>query len=178
MIITLSGPAGSGKGTLAKKIARELELPYYDFGLMFRAIAFVDSLMSLEIKGDKAFYLGEDITERLRTEEAGINATRLVQKLGIEIYSISKKMVAHSSFVCDGRSLGVHYPEAVKFHITASQKERINRRSKEGKNCNIMLQRDMLDKERLDVLDDEIIIDTTGKVPEESLRDILQRIRI
>jgi cytidylate kinase len=48
MIIVLAGPAASDKGTLAKILAKELNLPHYDFGLIFRAIDFLNTRFTLE----------------------------------------------------------------------------------------------------------------------------------
>ena len=168
MIITLSGPAGAGKGTLAKMLADFLGLPHYDFGLIFRAIVAMQFQFTLlEVSNGRILFKGQDITDSLRTEEAGLKATRSYTKLA----SLAILLVRHANFVCDGRTCGTEiYPDAdFKFYITASQEERMKRR---GNNL-VLLERDRLDARKDIVPGDAIVINTTGKSKEQCLEEML-----
>lgn len=106
MIIALGGPAGAGKGTLAKMLAKHLGLPHYDFGLMFRAIAFSNfQVQSLKIENEKILFNDYDITEVLKTEEVGLLAAKMAHLL--KDYAIS--LVRHKDFVYDGRTCGIEF---------------------------------------------------------------------
>ncbi|MBI3337111.1 MAG: (d)CMP kinase [Candidatus Staskawiczbacteria bacterium] len=172
MIIALSGPAASGKGTLARMLASHLNLPHYDFGLMFRAIAYSNfQIHFIEVKNGKIFFKGCDLTEAIKTEEVGLLATRMAHRLkDLEI-----SLIRHTDFICDGRTCGTEiYPDAdFKFYITANKKERFDRRSKDDGDKEIMSQREILDESRLMIPANAIVIDTSGKTKKESLREIL-----
>lgn len=176
MIIAFSGPAASGKGTLARMTADYFGLPHYDFGLMFRAIAFSDfQIQFLKIENGKVFFKNADITETLKTEEIGLLTARVARFL--KDYALS--FVKHLSFVCDGRTCGTEiYPNAdFKFYITACQTERFRRRLRGGDSEKNMLAREKLDEEKLKIPANAIIINTTGKTKEQSFAEILSHLR-
>lgn len=173
MIIALSGPAASGKGTLAKMLAKHFSLPHYDLGLIFRAIAYTNTTNynRLKLVDGKIIFRGSDITDKLLSEQVGLAAAKTADTLKEKVLSFVK----HKSFVCDGRTAGTEiYPNAdYKFYITADINERIKRRSKTGGNVELMIEREQLDAKRLKIPDDAVIIDTTGKSKEYSLKEIL-----
>ena len=172
MIIELSGPAGSGKGTLSKMLSLHLGLPYYDFGLLFRAIAYANlQVQHLQLVNSRILFKGTDLTEIIQREEIGLIAARIAR----DLKDLAISFVKHSDFICDGRTCGTEiYPNAdYKFYITAEEKERFHRRRIDNGNIEIMLQREMLDKPRLIIPNNAIIIDTTAKIKEESLVEIL-----
>lgn len=176
MIIAFSGPAASGKGTLAQMTADYFGLPHYDFGLMFRAIAFSDfQIQFLKIENGKVFFKNADITEALKTEEIGL----LTAKVARFLKDCALSFVKHQNFVCDGRTCGTEIcPDAdFKFYITASQTERFQRRLKSGGSKETMLEREKLDAEKLKIPSNAIIIDTTGKTKEQSFAEILSCLR-
>lgn len=178
MIIAFSGPAASGKGTLAKMTADYLGLPHYDFGLIFRAIAFSGfQIQFLKIGNEKAFFKGADVTEILKTEAVGLLSARVIRVCSLKDCALS--FVKHESFVCDGRTCGTEiYPDAdLKFFITADQTERFQRRLKNGDDKEIMSAREKLDAEKLKIPVNAIIIDTTGKTKEQSFAKILSYFR-
>lgn len=175
MIIALSGPPGAGKGTLAKMLAEHLALPHYDFGLMFRAIAFSNfQTQFIKVEKGRIFLNGLDITETIKTEEVGLLAAKAAHSL--KDHAIS--LVKHADFICDGRTCGTEiYPNAdFKFYITADQSVRLERRSKDGGNKEIMLKREKIDNPRLTVPANAIVIDTTGKTKEQSLEEIISNL--
>lgn len=136
VLITIDGPAASGKGTLAKKLAKHFSFRYLDSGLMYRAVA---SIM-LEKGGNPAmiarFLALEDLERRdLRSEEVS-NATPEVAKLPEVRNAINAfiRLLIHSSkgSVIDGRDGAREFPEAdVKIFLDASVGERAARRHRQ-----------------------------------------------
>lgn len=155
LVIAIDGPAGAGKSTVAKMLAKELGLNYLDTGAMYRALALKASRNGLgPADGDKAGELGratdiafapgdpqrvlldgEDVTTAIRTLEIGELASALsaftpVRKVLVER---QKRMVAAGGVVLEGRdATTVIAPNAqVRVFLTASLEERAKRRHKE-----------------------------------------------
>jgi cytidylate kinase len=156
-IITVDGPAGSGKSTIAKILARDLGLKYIDTGAMYRAMTLIAlrnnidledegsilkkaKSIKLEIESkaaDEASYTrlsldGEDVTEEIRSPQVGA-AVSIVSKLsGIRKYlvAIQRKLASEGKAVLEGRDTGsVVCPNALlKIFLTASISERVKRR--------------------------------------------------
>jgi len=156
-IITIDGPAGSGKSTVAKILARELKYKYIDTGAMYRAITLLalqnnidcsDEESILEIAENVNLELdsdsvdenkyttvkidGKDVTDEIRSQEVG-SAVSIVSKLsGVRRYLVrlQKELISKGSAVLEGRDTGsVVCPEAaLKIYLTASLEERIKRR--------------------------------------------------
>lgn len=160
MIITIDGPAGSGKSTTAQRVASRLDFVYLDTGAMYRAVALaflhVDEeatsegaaavLPSLEVdvqyRGDTmhVFLDGEDVTDSLRSPEVG----RIVSQIST-LKPVRERMVEEQrrigyeqeeksgGVVLDGRDTGtVVFPEAdLKIFMVADLEERARRRKKE-----------------------------------------------
>ena len=151
--IALDGPAGAGKSTIAKIIAKSLGLPYLDTGAMYRAMALcalsegvsltdaekVDELLGLtdirvvyEADGQHVLVNGADVTGRLREEEIGKGAS-LISKLRCvrDKLACMQRDIAHKAHaVLDGREIGTFViPETpYKFYVTATAEERAMRR--------------------------------------------------
>lgn len=191
IIIAISGPAASGKGTLARMLAKKLDLPHYDFGLMFRAISFlsshygIDQLLrfaikhQLKIKNEQIWFLGSNLTSTIKSEKVGLVAAQMACTDLSSMIQIAQAMVKHNNFVCDGRTCGSEiYPDAeYKFYITAKEKDRIRRRHDDGGNINIFSKREQLDYNRLKIPLGAIVINTSGKTKEKSLQQLLSFIK-
>lgn len=156
-IITIDGPAGSGKSTVAKILARELNLKYIDTGAMYRAITLLALQNNIDCKDEESILKlarninleldsnsvdeskyttvkidGKDITEEIRSREVG-SAVSIVSKLsGVRKYlvSLQRKFIQGGNTILEGRDTGsVVCPDAaLKIYLTASLDERIKRR--------------------------------------------------
>lgn len=151
--VAVDGPAGSGKSTVAKEIAKALGILYIDTGAMYRTVgmaclkkgidptdesAVVASLSSLDMKifpeagGQRILLDGEDITSRIRTEEIGKAASSVAayQKVREKLVEIQQGLAKEQSVIMDGRDIGTKVlPDAeVKIYLDASVEERAKRR--------------------------------------------------
>lgn len=154
--IAIDGPAGAGKSTIAKKVAKELDYIYVDTGAMYRAIAHYmvtnqiniddedalqkacDSItIALKYENDaqQVYLNGANVTQYLRTEETGNMASKSSAKAPVRaaLLDLQRDMAKEYNVVMDGRDIGTNVlPNAeVKIYLTASSKERANRRYKE-----------------------------------------------
>jgi cytidylate kinase len=143
MIIAIDGPAASGKGTLAKRIAAHHGLPHLDTGLLYRAVAqaLVEAALPLDdeaaaIRAARALTLDSLDAERLRGAKAGEAASRIASYPGVRaaILELQRNFARQpGGAVLDGRDIGtVVCPQAdVKLFVTASLEERTRRRWRE-----------------------------------------------
>ncbi len=151
--IAIDGPAGAGKSTIAKKVAKELGFIYVDTGAMYRAMAlfFIRQNVKPEEKekvetlcrqakiticykdGQQLVLLnGEDVTGLIRQEEVGnmASATSAIPQVRAQLLSLQQNLANSENVVMDGRDIGtVVLPDAqVKIYLTASAKVRAARR--------------------------------------------------
>ena len=151
--VAIDGPAGAGKSTIAKRVAKEKGYIYVDTGAMYRALAvyFLDKKINpenldaiaaacegAEVKiqyeqGEQQVYLnGENITSRLRNEEVGNMASRTSANPAVRAHllNLQRNLAAKNDVVMDGRDIGtVVLPDAqVKIYLTASVETRAKRR--------------------------------------------------
>ncbi len=154
--IAIDGPAGAGKSTIAKLIAKKLGYVYVDTGAMYRALAVFFIKKGLkpsdteEIKnvckeahvtlqyedGVQQVYLnGENVTGLLRTEEVGnmASVSSAIGEVRAQLLELQREMAKNNDVVMDGRDIGTNIlPNAdVKVYLTASVEERARRRFKE-----------------------------------------------
>jgi cytidylate kinase len=143
LVIAIDGPAASGKGTLARKLADHYGLPHLDTGLLYRAVAFalLESGLSLDDR-PAAARAAEDLDAgslsdpRLRDRAMGEAASRIssVPEVRAALLAWQRRFAADPvGAVLDGRDIGtVVCPAAsVKLFITASAEERARRRHRE-----------------------------------------------
>ena len=156
MNIAIDGPAGAGKSTIAKKVAKTLGYIYVDTGAMYRAMALYmiklgidpenanaieEACKSADIgieyrDGEQVVLLnGENVNAYLRTEEVGnmASVTSLNAKVREKLVELQQKLAATKDVVMDGRDIGtVVLPNAeVKVYLTASSLVRAKRRALE-----------------------------------------------
>ncbi len=153
MNIAVDGPAGAGKSSIAKQVAKELSFVYVDTGAMYRTMAlfFMEQGISLgneeEVSGhceeidikleyDNGTQIvllnGRNVSEKIRREEVG-NAASVVAKYSAvrsKLVAIQRKLAETTDLIMDGRDIGtVVLPNAeVKIYLTASVAVRANRR--------------------------------------------------
>ena len=181
MNIAIDGPAGAGKSTIAKALARKLNMIYVDTGAMYRAIGLYCSRKN--IAGDDAAMVeaacenicvsivyengeqvvclnGENVNEEIRTAQAGAmaSAVSVHKKVRAKMVELQKKLAMDTSVVMDGRDIGtVVLPDAeVKIYLTASSEVRAKRRYDEliakGQECNLAtLQKEIEERDYRDM---------------------------
>ena len=149
MIVTIDGPAGAGKSSAARALARSLEFEFLDTGAMFRAVALAAMRtgvlltdeaglfrllagVRLEMVAGRVSLDGEDVSGHIRTPEisAGSSVVAASAVVRPRLAALQRQIVAGRNFVCEGRDQGtVVFPdEACKFFLTADAEERLRRR--------------------------------------------------
>lgn len=164
--IAIDGPAGAGKSTIAKAVAKRENLIYVDTGAMYRAMALFMLREKVNLADAEAVALkceeaditiryengvqvvllnGENVNSFLRTEEVGNAASTIsvIGKVREKLVELQKKLAAESNCVMDGRDIGTCVlPNAqLKIYLTASSLVRAKRRYEElaakGETCNL-----------------------------------------
>lgn len=156
MNIAIDGPAGAGKSTIAKKVAKELGFIYVDTGAMYRSLALYfirqgidkddedkisEAVMECNVTikyvdGQQQVLLNdENVTGLIRTEEVGnmASASSVYASVRSKLLDLQRSLAANNDVIMDGRDIGTCVlPEAqVKVFLTASVDERASRRYKE-----------------------------------------------
>lgn len=150
MIIAIDGPAGSGKSTIAKLLAKKLGFTYIDTGAMYRALALKVINLSLDpnneeevlkvlentkidLVDDKVFLDGQDVSAHIRTEEVGNVASIVARYKKVREEMVNKQRqigINAKNAVIEGRDAGTKiFPDAdLKIFMTASPEVRAQRR--------------------------------------------------
>ncbi|MEA2436411.1 MAG: CMP/dCMP kinase [Thermoleophilaceae bacterium] len=201
MVVAIDGPAGAGKSTVARALARELGFSYLDSGAMYRAVAL--SLagrpgsaperardVAIEI-GDRVLLDGNDVTDSIRSREVSEGASRIAADPGVRAALVAKQreMLKEGDWVGEGRDIGtVVAPKAeLKIYLTASPEERARRRAADlgGADWRVVMRdqalRDRQDSERehspLRAAPDAIELDSTDRPIEDVVRQIVGLVR-
>lgn len=168
IVIAIDGPAGAGKSTIAKIIAKELNINYVDTGAMYRALTLKalknkmnfndkNSLISLLDNTDIDYYNnhiyldGKIVDNEIRNNEVSRNVSKIakVKEIRVKLVEIQRKIASNKSVVMDGRDIGSYVlPNAdFKFYVTASVDERSYRRYKELISKNVKISYEQVKEE-------------------------------
>jgi cytidylate kinase len=140
--VAIDGPAGAGKSTVARAVARALGFTYLDTGAMYRAVALaslrgLDAVPALDIQLDDDVVLlnGEDVTSLIRTPAVSERASVVASDPAVREAMVAQQrgIIASGDYVAEGRDIAtVVAPDAeVKVYLTASPQERARRRAAE-----------------------------------------------
>ena len=179
--VAIDGPAGAGKSTIAKRIARRLGYIYVDTGAMYRAMAYyliqnqVDAADQEAIAaacqhadisicyqdGEQVVLLnGENVNAYLRTEAVGnmASVSSVVPEVRKKLVELQQKLARETDVVMDGRDIGTAVlPDAtLKVYLTASSRVRAGRRYKElterGESCSLeAIEQDIIERDYRDM---------------------------
>ncbi|MCE3269407.1 MAG: cytidylate kinase [Burkholderiales bacterium] len=149
-VITIDGPASSGKGTVAKKVAGQLGFHYLDSGAIYRALGLmvinaqlkkndIDAILNLIDKMKLSFtnngrviLNSQDVTEIIRSENVGMMASDIakISEIRSKLHNFQQGFNQPPGLVTDGRDMGsVIFPQAeLKVFLTASVEKRASRR--------------------------------------------------
>ena len=200
MVVAIDGPAGAGKSSVARALARALGFTYLDSGAMYRAVGLMtlrhggaasEQARALEIElGDRVVANGEDVTEAIRMPEVSEAASLVATNEAVRAALAEKQreLLSDGDWVAEGRDIGtVVVPDApVKVFLTASPEERARRRAAElGTDVETVLRdqalRDAQDESRahspLMVAPGAIELDTTGLTLDEVVERIVSLVR-
>lgn len=179
--IAIDGPAGAGKSTIAKKLAKQLGFIYVDTGAMYRAMAYyflqnqissdneeaiaaacpnVNVTIVYENNEQQVILNGENVNAFIRTEEVGnmASATSVYPVVRTKLVELQRELAAKTDVIMDGRDIGTCVlPNAqVKIYLTASSAMRAKRRYDElvarGVECNLdEIEKDIIDRDYRDM---------------------------
>jgi len=207
MKIAIDGPAGSGKSTIAKEVAKRLNIVYVDTGAMYRAITLkligqneekyeeILKNTKIEFKDDLIFLDGKDVSQDIRKNEISKYTSELSKNSMIREYLVKmqRKIAKDIDVVMEGRDIGsvVLKDAEYKFFLTADVEVRAKRRFNQllEKNDNLVFEEILEDLKKRDYndthrensplikTDDAILIDSSNLNQEETINKILDYIR-
>jgi cytidylate kinase len=202
MVIAIDGPAGAGKSTVARGVARALGFTYLDSGAMYRAVALAaldrgldpddgERLgelawgLDIDFEGDTIRLGGKPVEGRIRSPEVTVAASRVSVHPQVRqaLVKRQRELIAAGKYVAEGRDIGtvVSPNSPLKVFLTASEEERARRRAAEmgvsvAEVREAIDERDRRDRGRehgaLRAADDSVALDTTDLSPEQVVERI------
>lgn len=196
MVIAIDGPAGAGKSSVARAVARELGFTFLDTGAMYRAVGLLtleDSRPAAEIAddielqvGDRIVANGRDVTTDIRTPQVSEAASRVAADPAVRAALVARQqaIMAEGDWVAEGRDIAtVVAPDAaVKVFLTADPEERAARRAAELGADPLQVQREQALRDERDASEarsvhepapDAVPVDTTGLSIDEVVAQIV-----
>jgi 3-phosphoshikimate 1-carboxyvinyltransferase len=193
-VIAIDGPAGSGKGTVAQRVAERLGYRYLDSGALYRLVAVaamrrgvpfetetdvirLADALDCEFSGGRVRLDGEDVTDEIRTEAASAGASRVaaIPAVRAALLERQRRFRQAPGLVADGRDMGsVVFPDAaLKVFLTASAEARAARRHKQLMEKGISVSIDTLlrDLRERDARDAERAVAPLRATPDAKLLD-------
>jgi cytidylate kinase len=193
MVVAIDGPAGAGKSTVARAVARRLGFTYLDSGALYRCVALLalespdrtPARLAQEARielGERVLLDGRDVTEEIRTLEVSEKASQVAADPDVRkaLVAVQRELVSRGDLVAEGRDIGtVVAPDAaLPVFLIAVPAQRARRRAVElGLDREAVLeelrQRDQRDSERehspLRAARDAVVLDTTGLSVEQAV---------
>ena len=175
-VITIDGPSGSGKGTIARLLAKKLGYRYLDTGALYRAVAWKAGQDNIDIdnknvlnnmlgkiritfEDERVIVDGQDISSEIRTGEIGELSSRVSARPSVRaaLFNIQRELCLQGKVVIEGRDTGTTiFPESEnKFYLDANVEERARRRFRELKieDPGITMERTIEDIKKRDLRD-------------------------
>ena len=179
--LAIDGPAGAGKSTIAKRVAKELSFVYVDTGAMYRAMAYyflqhnidakdenaiaaacpdVDVTITYENGEQQVLLNGENVNGVIRNEEVGnmASSTSVYPVVRKKLVELQRQLAKSADVIMDGRDIGTCVlPDAqVKIYLTASSATRAKRRydelTEKGVSCDLAeIEKDIIDRDYRDM---------------------------
>ena len=204
-VVTLDGPAASGKSSVAQRVAAIVGLPVVSSGLLYRAATLVAERARIDVddaaavmrvlgdhhvdldpapEGNRVLIDGEDVTEALHTDEVDGLVSAVARHGAVRDWVCERLRSIRPPFVIDGRDMGsVVFPDAThKFYLTASPEVRALRRVGERaadleRVAAAIRRRDALDAHQLRPAADAVRIDTDALTLDEVVAVVLDGLR-
>jgi cytidylate kinase len=197
VLVAIDGPAGAGKSTVARAVARALGFTYLDTGAMYRCAALASirghagaDPLHIAFDGDRVLLDGEDVTAAIRTPEISERASVVANDPAVRAALVAqqRELIAAGDYVAEGRDIAtVVAPDAeVKVFLTAHPAERARRRAAElGADPEAvaadLLSRDERDsghgRTTLEPAPGAEPLDTTGLSVDEVVAQVVDRVR-
>ncbi len=206
LIVTLDGPAASGKSSVAKVVADALGIPYVSSGLLYRAATFLTlehgtdpedetAIMALLERlpvrlephvgqANRVYVGGEDISARLHTDAVDRHVSAVSRHPAVRAWAYRRLRELSGPFVIEGRDMGsVVFPEArYKFYLTAPAEVRAARRVGERQGAleevtALLKRRDALDAKQLEPAEGAIFIDTSTLDVAQVVEQVLKHLK-